>query len=233
MQAFLSGVGFSFLFIIACLIPALLIRRFTRIGREPFRKLLHGIAQGLILALAYGFETWYHAVIFCALFIVLGYPALHCVEKYPIYARLTNQRRDGEVKNSLVLLFLMYIVILSICWGVLDDRFLAVASVFAWGFGDAAAGLIGRRYGRHKVRGTLKSWEGTAAMFIVSWVCAFLVLLLRGRLGVPGCLLTAMAGAAVSAAVELYTTGGHDTITCPLSAMAVMVPLAYFLEGLL
>jgi len=232
MIGFLQGIGYTFLFIAVCLVAALLIRRFTGIGPEPFRKLLHGIAQSLILCFVYGFKTWHHAVVFCGFFIAAGYPALSFLERFPLYSRLTNERRRSEVKNSLVLLFTMYALILSVCWGYLNDKLLAVASVFAWGFGDAAAALIGRRYGKHKVRGSKKSWEGTLSMFCVSLVCVLAVLIIRGKLPVWACLLAAAITAVVSSAVELVTTGGHDTITCPLSAMIVLLPLVHFLEAM-
>jgi len=37
--------------------------------------------------------------------------------------------------------------------------------------------------------------------------------------------------AAVCAVVELYTKAGMDTVTCPLAAAAVMIPLVGILGG--
>jgi len=56
-----------------------------------------------------------------------------------------------------------------------------LASVLAWGLGDAAAALVGKRFGRHFVRGRLvegcKSLEGTFAMFVVSFISVMIVLI--------------------------------------------------------
>jgi len=38
--------------------------------------------------------------------------------------------------------------------------------------------------------------------------------------------------ALASAAVELYTLDGFDTLTCPLAAAAVILPLTLLWEGL-
>ena len=233
MQDFLAGTGYTVVYILVCLIVALLIRRLTKIQDEPFRKLLHCIALSSIMCYVYGFQVWYHAVLFCVVFAVALYPVLWFFERFPIYSRLLTERKKGEMKSSLIVVFLMFAIVLTVCWGFLDDKFLAVASVFAWGFGDAAAALIGKQYGKHKILGSKKSWEGTLSMFAVSLICVFAVLMIRDGLSVLGCLLTAVLTAVVSAAVELYTPGGYDTITCPLSAMVVILPLVHILEGTL
>ncbi len=113
---------------------------------------------------------------------------------------------------------------------------LALASIYAWGLGDAAAALIGKRFGKHHFKGAAisrKSWEGTLAMFAVSFVTVFTLLQFRGGLSPAGCIFSAAGTAAVSAAVELYTPNGMDTITCPLAAMAVLLPLVALFGGIL
>ena len=57
------------------------------------------------------------------------------------------------------------------------------------------------------------------------------ILLIRGGLAWRGCLLTALLAAAATTYVELCTKGGFDTITCPIAAMAVILPLINILGG--
>jgi phytol kinase len=113
----------------------------------------------------------------------------------------------------------------------LGQRYLVVASVAAWGLGDAAAALVGKRFGRRYIEGKRvegrKSLEGTIAMFVVSFLSVLAVLLARGSLEWYGYVPVSAATAVVSAVVELYTKGGMDTITCPLAAAAVLIPLTY------
>ena len=45
----------------------------------------------------------------------------------------------------------MFMLAVGVCWGRLGDRNLALASIFAWGPGDAAAALVGKRYGKNKI----------------------------------------------------------------------------------
>ena len=68
-------------------------------------------------------------------------------------------------------------------------------------------------------------------MFAVSFICVLAVLLFRGGLTPLGYPVTAFITAAVTAVVELYTMHGLDTVTCPLAAMAVLLPLVHLFGG--
>ncbi|MBR2894067.1 MAG: phosphatidate cytidylyltransferase [Oscillospiraceae bacterium] len=120
-------------------------------------------------------------------------------------------------------------VSICVCWGYMNDRYLVLACVYAWGVGDAFAALIGKQFGRHKIHMRFadpnKSLEGSAAMFLTSTTAVFIVLLLRGGLGIGACLILSAAAAAVSTLVELCSRNGYDTITCPTVTMIVLLPL--------
>jgi len=232
MQDFLTGTGYTLLYYIVCAGSALTMRRLIRIPDEIFRKLLHCILLGSLLIYVFCFESWQCSVLSCLVFAGVVYPILHYFERFKAYSGLVTERKHGELKNSLLVVFSMFAIVLSVCWGILGDKLLVLASVYAWGFGDAAAALIGKRYGRHKILNSNKSYEGSFSMFTVSFVCVLIILLFRGGLPWYGYLLTALLTAAVSAFIEFCTPGGYDTITCPLSAMTVMLPLLYLLGGL-
>ena len=68
-------------------------------------------------------------------------------------------------------------------------------------------------------------------MFTVSFLCVFLILTLRGGIVWYGSLLTALLTAAAAAAAELYTPGGHDTFTCPMVSMAVLISALHVWGG--
>ena len=65
--------------------------------------------------------------------------------------RLTSERSPGELRKSLCALCLMFMLVTAVCWGWLGERRLALAAIFAWGPGDAAAALIGKRYGKTRL----------------------------------------------------------------------------------
>jgi len=91
------------------------------------------------------------------------------LERVPGYSDLLTERGHGEIKRSLLLVFFMFSFILLLCWGILERKYLVLASVLAWGVGDAAAALFGKKFGRIRLRGRglsgEKTLEGFLAMF--------------------------------------------------------------------
>ena len=235
MHEFLHGTEAVLLYFIILAATALLLRRFTKFPDEPFRKFLHCILLGSLLVWTLAFDTWWLSSLSVILFVVVVYPILVIAERWQGYSELVTERKHGELKQSLVLVFGMFVLVQMVCWGWLGDKILVLASIYAWGFGDAAAALIGKRFGRHHLTGKhiegRKSVEGTAAMFVVSFLCVAVTLTLRGGLTWPVCLVISLVTAAVSAAVELFSMNGRDTIYCPLAAMAVLLPLLHILGG--
>ena len=155
--------------------------------------------------------------------------------QHAAFSSFVNERKQGEFKSSMVLALLTVVVSVSICWGIFGDKLLTLACVYAWGVGDAFAALIGKRFGKHRIRlpfaDPRKSWEGSAAMFLSALISVLTVLLIRGGLSFGSCLLTALVAAAATTYTELCTKGGLDTVTCPAVAMAVIIPLTKLLGG--
>ena len=236
MQAFLYGARTLLLYFVCAAVPALLCRKLIRIPDELFRKILHCILLGSLPVFVFAFDVWWRAAVASVAFAVVVYPILAWFERFRGYSELTTERKKGELKESLLLVFAMFAVVIAVCWGWLNDRYLVLASVYAWGFGDAAAALVGKTWGKHKIRfgpaDGKKSAEGTAAMFAVSLVSVTVILLLRGGLSTAGYLVVPVVTAFVSALAELCSRDGHDTVICPLSAMAVLLPLMYLFGGL-
>jgi hypothetical protein len=184
-----KGFGILLLYFVVCAAAALALRRFISMPREVFRKLLHTILLGSILVLTHAFQTWWYAAFASILFMLMVFPILAAAESIPGYSQLLVERSNGEIKRSLVVVFSMFAVLITLCWGLLGEKYLVRASVFAWGFGVLAV-LI--------------------ANSAVVWY---------------GYLPTAAVTAAACAAVELYTKNGMDTLTCPLTAAAVLILL--------
>lgn len=62
-------------------------------------------------------------------------------------------------------------------------------------------------------------------MFVVAFFTILAVLIANSAVVWYGYLPTAAVTAAACAAVELYTKNGMDTLTCPLTAAAVLILL--------
>ena len=216
-------------YFVGCAAAALMMRHLAKVPAEVFRKTLHMILLGSIFVLTYAFETWRAAAAAALGFACLVYPLLALGERLPGYSKLLTERRRGEIKRSLIVVFGMFAALISVCWGWLGEKYLVIASVLAWGLGDAAAALVGKRFGRHALLGRLvegrKSGEGTLAMFAVSFLTVMAVLLASSAMAWYSYAPISAATAAVCAVVELYTRGGMDTLTCPFAAAAVLIPL--------
>jgi len=236
MQELLEGTKAVLLYFVIAASTALGTRMLIRIPDELFRKILHCILLGSLPVFLFSFEIWWMAALEAVGFATIVYPLLVFLDRFPFFEKLTTERKHGELPHSLLLVFNMFAVVMAICWGWLGDRYLAMASIFAWGFGDAAAALIGKQFGKHKIRWKYtdgkKSWEGSLAMLLTSFVTVTAILFLRGGLPVAAVLVISLAVALVSALAELYSKNGNDTVICPLCAMAVLLPLVALFGGL-
>lgn len=235
IKEILSGAGSILLFAAILASIALLIRRFTNVQDELFRKILHIILIIMTMFWPYMFKHWYEAAITSLLFIALLYPVFAIIGQFIDFTKFMNERKKGEFKSSIILVFIMYAVVVTLCWGWRGERLLVIAAVSAWGYGDAAAALVGKRFGRRFLQGKhiegRKSVEGSHAMFFTSFVSVLTVLLIRGGMAWYGYLLTALITAFITSVVELYSLKGSDTITCPFAAMTCILPLVWLFGG--
>ena len=236
MNPILLGTANLFLYFIIAIGIAFPARLLFTIPEEVFRKILHFILLGSFIVLIASYPTWIITAAAAIIFEILVYPILVFFERFKKYSEFTTERKAGELKKSLMLVYTMFAVVVAICWGIFGDKYLALASLYAWGIGDAAAALIGKKFGKHKINAPRldgkKSYEGTLAMFFLSFISVFSILIYRGGLKLVFCIIISVIVGVVSAVVELYSKDGNDTVFCPLSAMAVLLPLVYLFGGM-
>lgn len=235
MLSDLTGMALFLGYFVAAASSALLIKKFFNLPFELLRKLLHMVIVLSIFPLLNVFSTWYMAVLAALLLVALAYPLLALVENTAFFRRVAPERKVGEFKRSLIIVQVMFSLLLFIFWGVLGPqwRYVAVAAVMAWGFGDAAAALVGKAFGRRRIQHRWvegsKTVEGTQAMYVVAALAVFFTLLLYGNQ--PGwvSLVVALLAAPVCALVELFSHRGMDTITVPISAgLAMLILMSIF-----
>ena len=235
MQAFLHGAGIVLLYFLIAATTMIILRRLLRIPDELFRKLLHYVLQASYLLFVGAFDAWWMSALLGLLIVALVYPILQWAGRFPGFSRFVNERKKGEFKSSLVLAFVMLAVCITVCWGLLGDKYFGVACMYAWGIGDGAAALVGKRFGKHKLKLPFvdphKSVEGSLAMFVSSAAAVLLVMLFHGHASPLACVIVPLAGAGAAAIVEMMTPNGMDTVTCPVAAMLVMIPLMSLLGG--
>lgn len=153
LQGLLYVVGAYFL----CASSVLFIRKIVSVPPEVSRKLLHLSAIIVLTVWLYAFADWRITEVTIVVFAVAAHPILLLllsIKDRPAASSLSNISSEispGELHKSLSASYLMFMLAVGVCWGLLGDRNLALASIFAWGPGDAAAALVGKRYGKNKI----------------------------------------------------------------------------------
>ena len=235
MAEFLSGIGAFLLYLLPLALILLALRIFTKVPDELFRKLLHFVLLGAYVPFLFGFAKWWHCVAFIVGFGVILFPTLKLLAKVKGFSSFVNERKNGEFTGSMLLALGVMAVSISIGWGIFSDKYIVLASVYVWGVGDGFAALIGKCYGKHKIKWSFvdnkKSFEGSLAMLITSAIAVFTVLMLRGGIAPLWCVLVALLAASASTFMELCSKGGVDTVTCPAVSMLIIVPFVELLGG--
>jgi dolichol kinase len=217
----------------AVVVPALM--RLIRVPEELIRKTQHVVYALSVFLMLRLFSQWYWAIAAGALLLLIAYPVLWWSERSAWLARIVVARPGdhGELRRQLVSVQATFGLLILVFWGILGYRWhhIAVTAVMAWGFGDAAAALIGKAVGRRKIVHRLieetKTYVGAVSMAAVAGVAIFLTLTLYGHLTWYVSLAVAAIVAPVCAVVELFSRRGADTITVPLAAAALIAPLVY------
>lgn len=224
----------AYYLVLAALLPTLLKVRFG-VARELVRKLQHVVYSLSIFLLLELFSTWYLAIMAASLLVVIGYPVLLLIEKTAWYRRVFVDRtkEGGELRRQLLYVQLSFALLIYIFWGMFgfDWRYVIAVAIMAWGFGDAAAALVGKAFGRHRFLHRLidlgKTREGTIAMAAFAGLAAFFTLLTYGNQTWQVSLIIAVIIAPICAVIELFSRRGRDTITVPLTAAFTIMPLVY------
>jgi len=231
-QGDVIGLVLSYLYAFGLLFSVEAIGKRFKWGQEFTRKIIH-IGAGLwIWGILYFFDHWHCGIIPFGTFIVLN---------YLFYRQQAFGAMDSAESTPGTVYFAFSITLLfALLWrteGQPDRVPIAAAAVMAMTLGDAFASIVGRRWGVHTYMafGHTRSWEGTAAMAVVSLVSIFLTLRwLPGSALSPnstpwsgvGTLLLSLIGTVVATVAEALSPAGTDNLGVPL-----LSGLALYLMG--
>ncbi|SFB74047.1 diacylglycerol/polyprenol kinase family protein [Butyrivibrio sp. YAB3001] len=191
--------------------------------KEVFRKTLHVLGLVGAVLWVYSVEDYRQSIWYTFVGTLIISPALFLLAFVPKLSSAVNARRKFEYSQSFTALTVMYIIVAAVCWGYLGERMLVIACIMAWGPGDAAAALIGKKYGKHRLgKAKKKSLEGSLAMFAFSFISVFIVLMLWNKWGIVQMVIVTFLTALVTTVVEFYVLSGFDTFFCPVAAMTVL-----------
>ncbi|MGE5580733.1 MAG: phosphatidate cytidylyltransferase [Bacillota bacterium] len=223
--------------VVVAVIP-MTVRTCFRAPFEVVRKMHHVAYTMSIFPLVKFFSSWYAAVLAAATLVLMAYPALIWAERLPFYKRIFVEREPGDFKRQLLIAQSSLAILIFVFWGLLGEKwqYVAVIGAMAWGFGDAAAALVGKAFGRHHVRNRYversKTIEGTLSMVAVTLVAVFFTLLAYAGQSWYVSLAVAAFVAPLCSVVELFSRRGMDSLTVPLSAAIPAFGLLYLFRSL-
>jgi len=216
------GLVLSYVYAFGMLFAVEGVGRWLKWSQDFTRKIIH-IGAGLwVWGILYFFEHWYIGIIPFATFIILN---------YVFYRQQTFKAMDTAKSTPGTVYFAIAITVLyALLWrtgGQPDRAPIATAATMAMTLGDAFASLVGVRWGRHTytVFGHTRSWEGSAAMAVFSFLGIFLTLLwlpgsllspFSAPLGLLPALGMALAGTAIATTAEALSPAGTDNLSVPL-----------------
>ena len=223
----LIGLVASYAYATCLLIIGEALRRLFGVQPDLTRKFIHVGAGLWVFGVLVLFNRWEIGILPFATFIFLNY----LLYRY----RLIGAMDTADSSPGTVYFAISVTLLFGLLWrpdGPIDRIPIAVAGVMAMTWGDALAALIGRRFGKHQYQVGLavRSWEGSAAMFVASMTAMFLVfLLLPGSsispyseaLSIGQALLVASVSAGFATLAEAVSPHGTDNLSVPLVAAGV------------
>lgn len=213
------------IYIVSLASALILIHILLPIPKNVFRKLLHVAAFTSSIFIFFNGKGWLTGTITLVLFALIVYPALKIAENWQGYAALFVEKKPGEIRSSLLLLFLSQAAITAFS-GIVGKPYILVVSTAAWGLGDIAAAWIGRPLGRHKINLPFadhkKSWEGSIAMAITAFAASLPALLALSPYPLTKAILISLIIAVISSLTEMSSKGGLNTVTVPVANAIVL-----------
>ena len=223
----LSCFGRLVAYIVPCVLILLPIRFLTKVPSFVFRKLLHIVAFTCFVVMVLSAESWQAAALTSIIIAVLIYPLLSLVEGQAWYGKLFVQKSKGEVKRSLLMLFFMFAAVIAVTCGAFGKPHVAAVAILMWGTGDAMAALVGIPFGKHKIRFKpiygRKSWEGSFAMMVASFLVGTGFLWLYHRLPLCFVILPVLIAALIGTFVEMLSPSEWDTVTVPVAVLSFLM----------
>lgn len=197
------------------LLIASILNRFSKSGNsEAVRKVVH-IGTGNIILLAWWLQipasVSIGASIVASIVTLLSY-------RFPILPGINSVGR----KSLGTFFYAVSIGVLVAWFWTIELPQYAVLGILVMTWGDGLAALVGQKLGKHpyKIWGAQKSWEGSSAMAIVSYIVSSLVLL-----GVQGNIwqtwVVPLPIALAATALEAYSIYGIDNLTVPIGSAAI------------
>ena len=203
------------------------IDKTLHVSRKSARKFLHIMIGNLPFIIPFFTLTIFPALV-AAPFIVLTLLA----SPYSPFKTVSKRMKGlSDITEEGHQLGLVLYAISYTCLALLfaSKPYIIAAGILPMAYGDAAASMVGERWGRRKYKLVAqKSLEGSAAMFLFSFISLFVGLVFFSffyHFALLAKTVAALAAAAVATAIEGFSPMGFDNLTVP--ALSVLVFLLF------
>ena len=182
------------------------LQRKHNLSEESSRKLIHiSISNWWIIAMIF-FDNWLIASIIPLLYIILN--VISYQMKLVKAMERTSNNHLGTVYFPISLLILVIMF-----FGIWNEPYIGGIGVLIMGYGDGFAGLIGKKYGKHKIVEN-KTIIGSLSMFLFSLLVSIVLLSIYN----PSVwtIEIALALAIIATLLEMFSKHGLDNLTVPI-----------------
>jgi len=214
-------------YVLAIIVVSGKIDKILHVSRKSARKFLHIMIGNLPFIIPFFTLTVFPALV-AAPFIVLTLLA----SPYSPFKTVTKRLKGlADITEEGHQLGLVFYAISYTCLALLfaSKAYIIAAGILPMAYGDAAASMVGERWGRRKYRlVTEKSLEGSAAMFIFSFLSLAVGMVFFSviyHFALLDKIVAVAAASAVATAVEGFSPMGFDNLTVP--AISVLVFLLF------
>jgi phytol kinase len=199
-----------FVYLIILVTIAELLSRSLADDPELTRKVVH-IGSGNVILLAWWLKISTQVIVSAAIIAA----SIAIISYFmPILPSINSVGRQSLG----TLFYAIGIGILAACFWSSSPQYTAIGILnMAWG--DGMAAIVGQRFGKHSYRvfNIQKSWEGSLAMAVTTWVVTGSILLLVwGNLWQTW--LISLVVAIVATILEAFSKLGIDNLTVPLGS---------------
>ncbi len=186
---------------------------------EYKRKLIHLFNLAIPFSYLYVFpEKWVFVkllsilMVLCIIFDILRHKVAWVKSLFTLFinSMLRGHEQEGKLTGAT---WVMIGAVISI---ILFSKPVAIIALIFMSLGDSAAGLIGQRYGKHKIWN--KSWEGFFGGLFVCIIIGMNYSLLP--------MTISLSGAVAAMVMEILPIPLDDNFKIPLGAGAIMMMLS-------
>lgn len=205
----IAGIIISFLFTFSIIGISTIMTKQGVLSGENSRKFVHiGVSNWWIIAMIF-FDNPIYAAIPPGCFVFLNYIAY----RKSIFKVMEGERNKKDLGTVYFAVSLLILTLVTFSSG--SHPYIGGLGVLIMGYGDGFAAVFGTKYTKYsfKIWNNTKTLSGTCAMFVFSFLAAFVILkIYNPASALPISVILAFA----ATIIEMFSPLGIDNLSVPL-----------------